>query len=127
MTVELARRAAAGDLDPEVLVWVQTGLAKYLAGASLEQALALDRANRTRHRNHELLAAARMLDDGGSPWLLAQKLEAAVRRFESRIWPRIRSELAPDLGEIDQALFRAFAADAGMLRCQRALYDLIAE
>lgn len=128
MSIELARRAAAGDMDPEVLVWVQTGLAKYLAGAvSLDKALDLDRAQRTRQRNHALCEVAALLDDGGSRWSLAARLEAAVLRFESRIWPRIRNELAPDLGEIDQALRRAFAAEAGMLRCQRALYDLIAE
>ena len=123
--IALARRGAAGDLAPEVFVWISTGLARHLAGEPLDRALRLDRASRVRHRNRALRDAAALLDDGGSRWALAARLEKAVKRFESRIWPRIRNELAPDLGDIDEALRRAFAADAGMLRCQRAIYELL--
>lgn len=125
--VELAQRAAAGDLAPEVAVWICTGLARHLAGEPLEHALQLDRASRVRLRNQALRQAATLLDDGCTAWKLAERLEAAVLRFESRVWPRIRGESAAELGTIDQALRRAFAADAGMLRCQRALYDLLAD
>lgn len=43
MTVELARRAAAGDLDAEVLDWITSALRKHLDGESLDVALGLSR------------------------------------------------------------------------------------
>jgi len=124
----LARLVAAGYLaDPEVAHWLQGAMAKYVTGEPLEKSLGLDRASRIRARNDALRDAARMLDEGRGPWPLAGRLEAALDRFEWRVWPRVKDQILPcGLGDLDAALFRVFAANLDRpIREQRGLYELL--
>jgi hypothetical protein len=60
----LARRAAAGQFDDEVLAWLQAGFRRFLDGGAIEFALKLDRPSRVRQRNAALRQLAEVLGDG---------------------------------------------------------------
>lgn len=124
MSTELARRAAAGDTGPEVLQWIAAAMRRHRDGADLDQALRLDRASRLRERNQALQDAAALLERDDGPWRCALRLEAAIRRYESRVRPLLERDPYMALAPLDEALRRAF--DAG--RCPttaRNLYELI--
>lgn len=122
MTAELARRAAAGDMDPEVLVWVRTGLARHLAGDDLEQAMGLDRASRLRQRNQALQEAAALLAPGADPWPAAGRLAEAVRHYLNRTAPLVERDPARALSPLDALLRRAFEAGPRVPVTQNNLY-----
>lgn len=122
--IELVRCVASGIVDEPTLAWLAEGFARHAAGEPLEHALRLDRANRIRQRDAALLRAADALGPTASTWALAGLLEAAVRRFRSRVWPRVRC--APvDLPPIDDALRVAFLAGERVPSSQRQLYALL--
>lgn len=121
----LARRAAAGEIDAQVLDWLAEGFARHAAGEPLEHALRLDRANRIRQRDAALLRAAEALGPAPSTWALAGMLEAAVRRFRSRVWPRVRAGGVVDLLPVDEALLDAHATGTRVPATQRSLFDLL--
>jgi hypothetical protein len=125
MTAELARRAADGDTAPEILAWISESMRRHLAGDDLEEAFRLDRASRLRQRNRALLAAAEALDDGSGPWATAGRLEAAIRRFESRLLPLLRRDPSMALPPLDEALCRAFDTGSRLPRTQRKIYELL--
>lgn len=82
MSVELARRAAAGDLAPDVVDWLGRGFARHLAGDDLAQSLCLDRCSRVRARDRALRDAAAILNTNDyTPWQLAGILAKAIKRF----------------------------------------------
>jgi hypothetical protein len=80
-----------------------------------------------RQRDKALIEAARSLNNGGDPWVTAKRLQAAIARFEARIWPRVRNDLAPTLDDVDLALHEAFSAceSVQMICCHRSLYELL--
>ena len=86
----------------------------------------LDRVARRKARDAALLECARVLaaDDRG-PWTVAERLEAAIKRFDGRVWPRLRAGMPCDLGPCDMALHRAFLSGERIPRTQRRLYDLL--
>lgn len=121
--VELAHRVAAGDVDQCALDWLREGLARHLAGEPLDQALRLDRASRLRARDQALRQAAAALGECSSTWSCAVALAAAVRRFESRVLPKMYP--GSDLPPLDQALAEAFAMGVRVPATERALFDLL--
>lgn len=126
LSVALARRAAAGELDTQVLDWLRAGFEQYARGdCTLEQALRLDRASRIRQRDAALLRAAEALGPASSAWALAGRLEVAVRRFRSRVWPRVRAGIVVDLPPVDEALMDAHATGTRVPATQRSLFDLL--
>lgn len=116
---DLARRAAVGDFDDEVLAWLAAGFRRHVVdGEPVEAALRLDRASRTRARDAALRRAAAMLTLGGDDaWPVAGRLAKAVARQE-----RLRSGPTTPL---EDALAQAFAADVGVPSTQRHLYRII--
>lgn len=125
MTIELARRAADGDTSPEVVAWIADGLRRHLAGDDLEQAFGLDRASRLRERNQALRDAAALLERDDGPWRCALRLEAAIRRYESRVRPLVVRDPYAPLAPIDEALRRAFDTGQRIPTTARNLFDLI--
>lgn len=125
MSTELARRAAAGDTGPEVARWITESMRRHLDGAELDQALSLDRASRERELNRALQDAAALLAADDGPWRCACRLEAAVRRYQSRIAPLLERDPAMDLAPIDEALRRAFDTGQRVSTEARNLYNRI--
>lgn len=128
MSIELATRAAAGKLDPEVCTWLANGLKAYVDGAerNLETALGLDRSRRVRERNAALLEAAQHLAARtSSPWELAGALAAAIRNFETRIRPRGRALNSESLSPLNRAILRAFSSGVRIPRTQRNIHELL--
>lgn len=128
--VSLALRLAdGGDLDADGLDWLQTGLRRWLAGEtdSLEVALRLAGGSRIAARNRALRNAAEVLADGRalSAWALAGLLSEAIKRFESRVLPRLRADPAAPLTGLDTQLLAAHRAGAVWMRSRRRLYDLL--
>lgn len=86
-----------------------------------------ERQARVRLRDRSLAEAARVLDfDGCGAWVLAKRLEDAVKRFETRSWPLLRNgthqrELSPS----EAALHRAFLTGERVPKTARRLYDLL--
>lgn len=124
-TVNLARRAAAGDLSPVVAEWITSGLSRFLAGDDLAVALQLDRASLLRQRTRALQDAAALLDEGDGAWAIAGRLAAAVSRYKSRIQPLLQRNPEYQVGAIDTALRRAFDTGAPIPSSKRRLYDVI--
>ena len=125
MSTELARRAAAGDTGPEVARWIAESMRLHLDGADLDQALRLDRASRLRERNQALRDAAALLERDDGPWRCALRLEAAIRRYESRVRPLVVRDPCTPLAPIDEALRRAFDTGQRIPTTARNLFDLI--
>lgn len=86
-----------------------------------------DRTARVRARNRALLEAAEALAlDNPCTWILAQRLERAIQRFSTRVWPLLRAGAhRGELSPADAALYRAFLTGARVPRTQRRLYDLL--
>ena len=127
MSTELARRAADGDVtSPEVARWIAEAMRRHLYGDDdLAHAFGLDRASRLRERNQALRDAAALLERDDGPWRCALRLEAAIRRYESRIKPLLMRNPYTPLAPIDEALRRAFDAGARVPSTARNLFDLI--
>lgn len=125
MSVELARRAAAGDNAPEVVRYLFDGMRRHEAGVDLECAYGLDRASRLRERNQALQEAAALLAADDGPWRCACRLEAAIRRFEARIMPMLERDPTYPLAPIDEALRRAFDTRQRVPTTARNLFELI--
>lgn len=105
----------------------QEALAVLIANAEKSDIERLERNARVKARNLALAEAGAEL--GGatlSAWALAGRLEAAVLRFESRVWPRVKAGFECDLSPSDKCLRRAFLAGQHVPRTQRRLYDLLA-
>ena len=122
-SIQLAHLVAAGRVDADVLAWLRDGLARHLAGEPLEQSLGLDRASRLRARDRALLRAADALGPSPSTWATAGRLAAALRRFDTRVRPRLKPD--DELPPLDEALRAAFACGERVPATQRALYALL--
>ncbi|MGE0082449.1 MAG: hypothetical protein AB7U81_14250 [Thiohalomonadaceae bacterium] len=110
---------AGAPLPAEVQAWHLRGLAAVLAGEadSLDVALGLVHAGQerlsTRYRrlcrDAHLRAAWELLDEP-TTWKRGNRLACEIRRFETRVWPRVRGMAEPParLSALDGELFRAF-------------------
>ena len=88
----------------------------------------LDRVARRKARDSALLECALLLGaDCPGPWVTAGRLEAAIKRFECRMWPRLRAGIVRQLGPVDAALHRAFLTGERIPRTQRRLYDSLTQ
>lgn len=129
MSTELARRAAAGDTGPEVARWWCEAMRRHRDGADLDQALRLDRASRLRECHRALLDADALLTAGAalSRSRRAERLAAAIRRYEARIAPLYARDPSTTLAPLDEALRRAFVAGNGLRfpTTARNLFELI--
>jgi len=125
MSIDLAARLVSGDTSSDVLEWIRAGMARYLKDGSLDGALGLDRASALRERNAALTQAATLLEIGDSPWAVAGRLAGAIRRFETRVLPRMRRGDQVDLSPLDECIARVFATRQRIPRTQRKLYELV--
>ncbi|MDD3937679.1 hypothetical protein [Rhodoferax sp.] len=119
---EICLRVAAGQSVEmtDVLTWLRRA---GCGGRVCTESLGLTRTALVKARDSALLEAACLLGaDQCSVWELAGRLEAAILRFESRIWPRLRSGANADLGPVDAALHRVFVSGTGVNRHRRKLY-----
>ena len=116
----MALRLASGEI-------VTPAEARKLLHADFDRqdAARLERCDRIRCRNQALREAAGELGAGIGAWALAERLEAAVLRFESRIWPRLKAGFECELSPSDECLYRAFLTGQHVPRTQRRLYDLV--
>jgi hypothetical protein len=84
------------------------------------------RHHRVRIRDEALRRAAEGLRwECASTWELASRLERAIRRFETRVLPRLWGSAEVELGPVDFFLRRAFLSGAGIPKSQRSLYELL--
>jgi hypothetical protein len=105
--IELLERAlttlqASKPLAPDCRRWLTIGLAAWLEGSPLEEALELNRTERNRRlrarRNHHLRQAWQAVThEPIGPWERSGRLLAALDRFRSILWPSWRDR--PDLPE----------------------------
>ena len=122
----LERLAAGAEVPPaDVKEWAAGALRQIAHGADAAAALRLDRAQRVRHRDKCLRAAWLLLASGGdSDWQVAGKLAKAISRYECGMHQRYLAGADIEPGnELDAALHSAFCCGAGMMRCQRKLYE----
>lgn len=118
---------AAGQPVPyATLQALATDLVRKIAnGEPVAAALKLDRGQRVRQRDRHLRTAWQLLaSDADSEWKTAAKLAQAIHRHERGMHKRylLGDDIDPD-NELDAALHAAFCCGAGMMRCQRKLYD----
>jgi hypothetical protein len=122
----LRRLEKMAEPDLELSAWLGQGLDRWRSGEPLDHALGLAGADAIRARNAALVLAAGHFDESDlSTWELAGRLEAAIRRFESIVLPRIRRGEAVSLDPAQQAILSALEAGAGMIRSRRRLWDLL--
>lgn len=128
MSQLLLERLAAGQpvRHADLQAWAAGALRLIACGVPVDVALKLDRGQRVRQRNRHLHAAWQLLaSEGDSDWNVAAKLEKAISRHEATLHKRylmVANNIEPD-NELDAALHAAFCCGAGMMRCQRKLYD----
>ena len=127
MSQLLLERLAAGQpvRHADLQAWAAGALRQIAHGADAAAALRLDRAQRVRHRDRHLHTAWVLLASGGdSDWQVAAKLEKAISRYECGMHQRYLAGADIEPGnELDAALHSAFCCGAGMMRCQRKLYE----
>lgn len=125
MSIELALRLSHCDISPEVVQWAAAGLARFLKGECLEEALQLDRVSLLRQRNQALIRAASYLDQGDGCWHTAGRLAGAIKRFEARTLPNYLSGVLDSLSPVDSSLLIALGTGCRVPKTQRKLYDLL--
>ena len=107
----------------EITVRLATG--EQVSPAEAREALSSDTNEKTARRqirNRALSRAAEILgsDDCGT-WRIAERLAAAVFRFETRIKPRLDAGAVIDLAPVDAELHRAFLSGVKLPTTQRRL------
>lgn len=127
MSQQLLERLASGAEVPlaDLQAWAAGAIRKIANGEPVAAALKLDRSQRVRQRDRHLRAAWQLLaSEGDSDWNVAAKLEKAISRHEATQHKRylLVANTEPD-NELDAALHAAFCCGAGMMRCQRKLYE----
>ena len=127
MSQQLLERLASGAEVSlaDLQAWAAGAIRKITNGEPVAAALKLDRSQRVRQRDRHLRAAWQLLASGGdSDWNVAAKLAQAIRRHEATLHKRYLLGVDIEPGnELDAALHAAFCCGAGMMRCQRKLYD----
>ena len=122
----LERLATGAEVSlADVKEWAAGALRQIAHGADAAAALRLDRAQRVRHRDKCLRAAWRILaTDDDTDWQVAGKLSQAISRHEATFHKRFLLGADSEANnELDIALHSAFCCGAGMMRCQRKLYE----
>ncbi len=127
MSQQLLERLASGAEVSlaDLQAWAAGALRRIACGGRVDAALKLDRGQRVRQRDRHLAAAWQLLaSEGDSDWNVAGKLAQAIRRHEATLHKRylLGVEIEPG-NELDAVLHSAFCCGAGMMRCQRKLYD----
>lgn len=127
MSQLLLERLAAGQpvRHADLQAWAAGALRQIAHGAAVDSALKLDRNQRVRQRDRHLHTAWLLLASGGdSDWQVAGKLAKAISRHEATFHKRflLGADIEPG-NELDAALHSAFCCGAGMMRCQRKLYE----
>lgn len=120
--LELAQLVAAGhNVSPA------DGAAALLARAIDPQATRRrERHAAIRARDDALVNAAVCLSvDHPALWVLAERLRAAIARFQAGAWPRILAGLSVTLSPSETALRVAFTAGVGVPASRRQLYELL--
>lgn len=115
-------------IPQEARQWLLAGFKRHTTGEPLELALGLSSLARRKARDRALLDAAKEIEAAMgdlSAWELAERLEQAIKRFESRVLGKVKRSTCPDLPPIDAALLRAFQSGARPLTSARRLYDLL--
>ena len=127
MSHAILQALAAGQTVPpaELQALAADALRQIASGLRADAALRLDRAQRVRHRDKCLRAAWRILaTDDDTDWQVAGKLAKAISRYECGMHQRYLAGADIEPGnELDAALHSAFCCGAGMMRCQRKLYE----
>lgn len=133
--VDHSQRTASGRSEIELLVRIATGdvvTPGEAQGLLYSRAGRVDRDRcerlaRIRLRDRSLAEAARVLDfDSCGAWVLAKRLEDAVKRFETRLWPLLRNGIHQrELSPSEAALHRAFLTGERVPKTARRLYDLL--
>ncbi len=118
----------AEPIPPAIRHWLVSGFKRHAAGEPLELALGLSSHARTNARNRALRDAANEIAttlDDLSTWAISNRLADAIKRFESRVLPKVKGNAYPDLPPIDAALLRAFRSGARPLTSARRLHELL--
>lgn len=127
-TKMLRLMVATSRTDPDLHAWLTAGYRRWRDGEGLERALDLVGAGADRAAGESLLIAAELLDrtHAKSAWQMAALISAALARFESRTWPRVRAIGDPGtLGEIDRVFWDTLTISERVPRSPRRLYDLL--
>lgn len=122
----LLQLATGQPVPPDALqAWAADAVRDMATGQPVDRAVRLSRADRVRHRDRHLHTAWLLLASGGdSDWQVAAKLEKAISRYECGMHQRYLAGADIEPGnELDAALHSAFCCGAGMMRCQRKLYE----
>ena len=127
MSQLLLERLAAGQpvRHADLQAWAAGALRQIACGQRVDAALRLDRPQRVRQRNRHLYTAWQILAaDGADDWQVAGKLSQAISRHEATFHKRFLLGADSEANnELDIALHSAFCCGAGMMRCQRKLYE----
>lgn len=131
--MSLDRLLALADtpLPAELRAWINQGIDAYLAGTPLEQALDLaggpgSKTARYQYRQqlrNRYLRRAWEASPGPTPWARSVALEAAIQRFVTRLWPRLKDGDPPE-SSVHRALWHAFRIDPNPPASARALHRL---
>ncbi|MFH1494117.1 MAG: hypothetical protein ABIG70_04905 [Pseudomonadota bacterium] len=126
VAAEIANAQPGAQLPDDAVRWISDGLRRYLRGdGTLEQCLRLTGATRQRARNHALIRAAVILDDGRGirPYPLSEMLEKAIRRFENLYPPHRREQThIADMTPLNLAIYESIASGGRRIRTARNLY-----
>ena len=127
MSQQLLERLASGAEVSlaDLQAWAAGAIRKITNGEPVAAALKLDRGQRVRQRDRHLRTAWQLLaSDADSEWKTAAKLAQAIHRHERGMHKRylLGDDIDPG-NELDAALHAAFCCGAGMMRCQRKLYE----
>lgn len=125
-SAHMAERAASGDFAPEVIQWVQAGFAAHLRGDPLDAALGLDALSRKREAYRLLREVAKALGgDQCGAWKLAERVENAIKYFESRVRPMMFAGNTRLAGPVNPLLARLFRCRVRFPREQRQIYEKV--
>ncbi|PWG62525.1 hypothetical protein DEM34_12150 [Spiribacter halobius] len=118
--------------DPELQEWLRGGLEAWRAGEDLDRALGLSGPQATKARDAAIRRCADLLDRHGalSTWAKAGHVEAAMKHYESIVWPRRHSlpkRLAdtPLKAALHEWMTMETANGVRPIRVQRALYEIL--
>ena len=119
-------------LSPAWPPWFRAGVRAWRdGGGDLEAHLGLDRrGHRLATRNRHIVAAWHLVEPDREPWQRALALSAEIRKFETRLWPRLRDRAEPDprwpaLSRELWAAFRA-AGDIGLPQSPDQIRKIVA-
>lgn len=122
--IEILIRFATGepiDQDEVLLVLYRT------AAREKSESHRHDRCARRKLRDASLLEAVQLLAaTGKTPWRLAADVASELKKFQTRVWPRLKAGGRCDLlSPVDRAFFKAHLTGEQLPSCQRRIHDFI--